>query len=123
MKSKTQRFLALGLVAIGSVLPWASAFGVSISGIRGDGVITLLLAGVAGTLLFLGRPRRAAFDKGISLLIGGLIIFTAAYHLGEFVASGVYVTLFAGVAYTIVSLRTGKTLPTDGGVEGAQKSG
>src|SRR5262245_59290020 len=96
-----RRFLLIvaAAVAVGSFLPWASAFGISVSGLKGDGVITLAVAVVGAILAAVDRPRRQRFAKGAHATLGVLVTIVAGYHLGAFAAAGVYVTVLAGLAW------------------------
>jgi hypothetical protein len=97
------------LAIIGSFLPWESAFGVTVSGIKGDGVITLILAIIGLVLWFIPWPGGRT-SKGsrvtwvfIEALLGALVALIAGYHMGDtFATIGVYLTFFAGFAWVIV---------------------
>jgi len=96
------------LVIIGSFLPWESAFGVSVSGIKGDGVITLILAIIGVILWFVPWPGGKTSQGSriawvlIEAFLGVLVALIAGYHMGDdFAAIGVYLTFLAGVAWVI----------------------
>src|SRR5687767_3980952 len=71
--------IAIIVVALAAFLPWVSVFGFSVSGIRGDGLITLILA-VLGALSLATRtglldqvkiPEKAGLVA--SLVFAGLV--------------------------------------------------
>jgi hypothetical protein len=95
------------VVALAAFLPWVSIFGVGASGIQGDGVMTLgfavaglvVLAITTGLFAAARTPGRAS---QISLL--GLAILTALIGLFDMngaAAIGLYLTLFAGIAWVV----------------------
>ena len=57
-------FVGVGVLALGSLLPWVKAsaggFTVTKNGIDGDGVLTLILAGLAALLFGVIKPRSVA---------------------------------------------------------------
>lgn len=91
------------VVAVGSFLPWASVFGVSVSGIEGDGVLTLILAGIGFALALVWKSRRR-LNHGIQAALAVLALIVAGYHFGTFAAMGVYVTFFAAGAWLVISV-------------------
>ncbi len=102
----SRRFLFIvgGAVAVGSFLPWASVLGISVSGIEGDGVVTLVLAVVGVIFTAVMRPKRLRFAKGVHATLGVLVVIVAGYHIGGFAAIGVYLTFLAGLAWVGVAL-------------------
>lgn len=98
---------AAAVVALSAFLPWASVLGISISGINGDGVITLVLAlAGAGLLLFtagaIGSTAKTggkAANIGL-IVIAGLISLIGLIDLSSFTAIGLYLTLLAGLTWT-----------------------
>lgn len=108
-------FLALVGVVIGSLGPWATTIIGSVSGIHGDGEITLILAGLAMLSLAVSVPNSEeprTWPIALALLLATAIIVTAGYDVinieqktsaitsfGHRVASagwGVYATAIAG---------------------------
>jgi hypothetical protein len=88
---------ALAIVA--AFLPWASVFGITASGIKGDGVITLVLGILGAVVILANRGGRKAF-AGSQLILGGLVLVVGIYHANDaFAAIGVYLTLLAGLAW------------------------
>lgn len=96
---------AIAAVIIGAFLPWFSIFGISASGISGDGVITLILALVGAALLMfsspvLGTPRIPSKVADIGLIVlAALVTLVALIDMSSFAAFGLYLTLFAGLAW------------------------
>jgi Protein of unknown function (DUF2510) len=124
-------------LAVGSVLPWATIsspiFGNnSVSGIRGDGQITLLLAivvGVLGTIVLVSERGHKALLI-VTLVISALAVVTCAIALNDAsrvarretgipvnatVAYGLYVALAGGIGAavgSIIGLRRRNGTPT-----------
>ena len=107
--STPQRISAVAILvtAIASFLPWVSLLGFSKLGIEGDGVMTLILA-VAGAVVLgittglFGKPRSPGKRSQITLLV--LAVLTALIGLIDMngaAAIGLYLTLFAGVAWIV----------------------
>lgn len=97
---------SMAVVAIAAFLPWVSVFGLSVSGIEGDGQITLAaaLAGLAALAFgtdVIGRrklPRRAYLAiTGVGAALTAVI---GIYDMNGFAAIGLYATMFAGIAWT-----------------------
>jgi hypothetical protein len=87
---------------LGAMLPWASAFGVSVAGVRGDGLMTLVIAFIGGAFVLAtrGGSKGAKINAVAQLVLGGLVVVVALYHVtDEFAAIGVYVTLLAGLTW------------------------
>ena len=87
---------------LGAMLPWASAFGISVSGVRGDGLMTLIIAFIGGAFVLAtrGGVRGAKVNAVAQLVLGGLVVVVALYHVNdEFAAIGVYLTLLAGLTW------------------------
>ena len=94
------------VVAVGAFLPWASVFGISISGINGDGQFTLIAA-IAG-LVLLGMsagvlPIHA--NRTLMLIVSGigaaLATFVGLADMTGVAAIGIYMTLFGGIAWGV----------------------
>ncbi|MFC7359266.1 hypothetical protein [Nocardioides astragali] len=99
--------IAIIVVALAAFLPWVSVFGFSVSGIRGDGLITLILA-VLGALSLATRtglldqvkiPEKAGLVA--SLVFAGLVTLTAFLDMNGAAAIGLYLTLFGGIAWVV----------------------
>jgi hypothetical protein len=87
---------------LGAMLPWASAFGISVAGVRGDGLITLIIAFIGGALILANRggAKGAKANAVAQLVLAGLVVVVALYHVtDEFAAIGVYMTLLAGLTW------------------------
>jgi hypothetical protein len=91
--------VAVGATILGAFLPWASAFGISVAGVRGDGLITLIAALIGGALVLANRGG-AKLNAVAQLVLGGLVVVVALYHVtDEFAAIGVYMTLLGGLTW------------------------
>jgi hypothetical protein len=108
--SLPQRVSAISMVvvAIAAFLPWVSLFGISKIGVQGDGVITLVAAIVGLVTLALssgvvgnraGSPRRRSqvFLLVLAIIVGLLGIA----DMNGVAAIGLYLTLFAGIAWVV----------------------
>lgn len=104
--------VSIVVVAVAAFLPWVSIFGISISGIRGDGALTLLLAVAGGVLLALqtglvkGREKLPdnLSDKVIEIALVALAAVVALIGLLDMsgaAAIGLYLTLFGGIAWVV----------------------
>jgi hypothetical protein len=90
---------ALAVMAMAAFLPWVSVFGVSVSGIRGDGVITLLLA-LGGAAVILANRTTAMWSVIIEAVLAVLALVVAFYHVNDpFAAVGIYLTLLAALVW------------------------
>lgn len=110
------------VVVIGAFLPWASLFGVTVYGIEGDGVISLVCA-LIGLAVIAGNasgklPRKlylvvSGVTAGVSALVGLMDMTGVA-------AMGLYLTMFAGFAWIaglVWEVRLGRvSAPTPAGV-------
>jgi hypothetical protein len=93
------------VVIIAAFLPWVSLFGISARGIEGDGVLTLVLAlaGI-GVLAFSSRAfrpeKRAGKASRITLIVlAALVALIGILDVNGAAAIGLYLTLFAGLAW------------------------
>jgi hypothetical protein len=107
--STAQRISGVSIlvVALAAFLPWVSVFGISVSGIRGDGVLTLILAILGGVAL---ATRTGLLDQVkipekvsliCSLVFAGLVALIGLFDMNGAAAIGLYLTLFAGIAWVI----------------------
>lgn len=100
------------VVVIGSVMPWATAFGGALSkaGTDGDGAITLVLGLlIAAGGLAVGLARGRIWIAIVAALLGALVGVTAGIDLSDAqskigdlhgvvsVGAGLWVTLFGGI--------------------------
>lgn len=107
--STPQRISAVSIlvVALAAFLPWVSIFGIGVSGIQGDGVITLVLAIAGGVVLVLttgvlGEPKVAGKKSQIALLVlAVLVALVGLLDMNGAAAIGLYLTLFGGVAWVV----------------------
>src|SRR5262245_31508051 len=97
--------IATAVVAIASFLPWANVLGISISGVQGDGIITLILAAFGAAFAIFNRPRRAKWAKVFQTTLAAFAVLVAGYHLGGFAAVGVYLTFFGAIASAVIALQ------------------
>lgn len=93
------------VVVLGAFLPWVSVFGISAIGVEGDGVMTLVLA-LAGLAVlaistgFLGSDRTSGRASHITLLVLAILVaLIGLIDMNGVAAIGLYLTLFAGVAW------------------------
>lgn len=96
------------VVALAAFLPWVSIFGISVLGIRGDGVITLLMAVAGGVILAVttGLIGQADGTPGMKSQIALLVLAILTALVGLFdmngaAAIGLYLTFFGGVAWAV----------------------
>ena len=107
--STPQRISAVSIlvVALAAFLPWVSIFGIGVSGIQGDGVITLVLAIAGGLVLALttgmfGEAKVAGKKSQISLLVLAVVVaLIGLLDMNGAAAIGLYLTLFGGVAWVV----------------------
>lgn len=104
-----QRITAVSLVvvALAAFLPWVSIFGISVSGIRGDGVLTLVLALLGAAALavrveVIGQVKvPARVNLVASLVLGALVALIGLLDMNGAAAIGLYLTLFGGIAWVV----------------------
>lgn len=104
-----QRVTAVSIlvIALAAFLPWVSIFGVSVSGIQGDGVMTLGLAVAGGILLGLttdlfGRGKSDGRKSQIAMLVLAVLVSLIGFmDMNGAAAMGLYLTLFAGIAWVV----------------------
>ena len=96
---------AIGLTALAAFLPWIQILGISVSGIHGDGQLTLGLAGIGIlTWYWVGLKRWVSV---VSALLGALVCFIGFYDLNSFAAGGLYLTVLAGGIWVIAAVLSG----------------
>lgn len=95
------------VVVIAAFLPWVSLFGISARGTEGDGVITLILAlaGI-GVLAYSSPLFRAERSPGkpsqITLIVlAAIVALIGLFDMNGAAAIGLYLTLFAGIAWLV----------------------
>jgi hypothetical protein len=99
--SQGQKLAAISMlvVAVAAFLPWVSLFGLSKSGIEGDGAITLVCALVGLVVLWLRArlPRRLVV--GVLLTGAAITTLVGVVDMNSAAAMGLYLTLFGGIAW------------------------
>ena len=99
--------IAIVVVALAAFLPWVSVFGFSVSGIRGDGMITLILAllGAASLATRTGLLDQVKISDKVglvtSLVLAALVTLIGLLDMNGAAAIGLYLTLFGGVAWVV----------------------
>ncbi len=106
--------VAVGILVLGAIGPWATAFGVSKAGTSGDGVITLAGALLAlGLIRLAGRPTPALV---IAVLIDAVVIYDFVDVSGTELVSvgwGLYLSLIGGALLTYVTFQLRRPAVTD----------
>ncbi|MET0526125.1 MAG: hypothetical protein ABWZ91_15070 [Nocardioides sp.] len=94
------------VTVIAAFLPWVSIFGISALGIEGDGVITLILALAGAVILLLtagvfsAEAKTPAKAVNITLIVlASLVTLIGLVDMNGAAAIGLYLTLFAGMAW------------------------
>jgi hypothetical protein len=94
------------VTVIAAFLPWVSIFGITAMGIEGDGVITLILGLAGATILLLtagvfgAEAKTPAKPINITLIVlAALVTLIALIDMNGAAAVGLYLTLFAGMAW------------------------
>ena len=87
------------IVAIGSALPWATAFGFSVGGLRGDGVITIIVAFLGLAFFAVGLAGKAKWPFVIGLMMSLIISAVAIYDAVDVVKN---VTMGIGLILCII---------------------
>ena len=99
--------IAIVVIALAAFLPWVSVFGFSVSGIRGDGVITLILAllGAASLATRTGLLDQVKVSDKVgmvtSLVLAALVTLIGLLDMNGAAAIGLYLTLFGGIAWVV----------------------
>ena len=102
------------VVAVSAFLPWVSIFGISVSGIRGDGVITLMCAVVGLAVLGLRATNVGRrISRKLVLAFSGIVAFITALvglvDMNGAAAIGLYLTMFAGIAWVAAVIWDART--------------
>lgn len=106
--ARNQQIILIGaaITAVGSFLPWASAFGTTVIGVNGDGLITLVLGVIAGAIAY----RMPLSNRDTNLLatagIGALVAIVGLYDATGIAAIGVYITIIGGLVIAYPGVRT-----------------
>ena len=114
MEKKRKFILIIAVVGmIGTFLPWASAFGFTVSGTKGDGWITLALFAVGGAIAFFSGEKTEALKKKIMTAVWVPAALAAVIALlkifksrpaGLSIGIGLYLIAIAGLAQVFVTL-------------------
>lgn len=94
------------VVAVSAFLPWVAIFGISVTGIEGDGAITLVCALVGLAALALHSWNRGVRVGRTAMLIvsgiaGGITALVGLIDMNGAAAIGLYLTLLAGIAWVV----------------------
>jgi len=114
MEKKRKFILIIAVLGmIGTFLPWASAFGFTVSGTKGDGWITLVLFAIGGAIAFFNGDKADAIKQkvmagvwvpaAIAAVIALLKIFKSR-PAGVSIGIGLWLIAIAGIAQVFVSL-------------------
>lgn len=97
---------SIGVVVIAAFLPWVSIFGVSASGLEGDGVITLIVGLAGGALLAVSTGLFSSEQKTptnmmniVQIVLAGVTALIGLIDMNGAAAIGLYLTMFAGLAW------------------------
>lgn len=94
---------------VGSFLPWVTVFGVTVYGVEGDGILTLILAIIAAAVgYYWNFNKRAAIAGAIA---GLLIVLIALFSVTGAAAIGVYLTLLGGIGMLLTGTSMYRKLP------------
>lgn len=114
MEKKRKFILIIAVVGmVGTFLPWASAFGFTVSGTEGDGWITLFLFAIGGAIAFFKGEKGEAIAKKfmtgvwVPAALAGLIALLKIFKSrpgGVNIGIGLWVIAIAGIAQVLVSL-------------------
>ena len=99
--------VGFAVVAVGSIGPWGTVGALSVSGTKGDGVITLVCAAVGVLALALGRGRTvAAIIAGVAavvaLVTAGYDTVHIAYEASQITPFGVQLVHAGWGVYVVV---------------------
>lgn len=115
---QTMTLVAMGVVAAGSCLPWASVLGFNVSGLEGDGVLTLFGAAVGLLLFALSRPRQSKKPKVgqkanhiTGIVISALSLLIALNAHSSFAAIGLYLTIAGSGVWLYAAIKALRSLP------------
>lgn len=99
--------IAILVVILAAFLPWVSLFGITAYGIEGDGVITLIAALIGLIVLALttgvvGAPKTPGKGSQITLVVlAAIVALIGLVDMNGAAAMGLYLTLFAGIAWAV----------------------
>jgi hypothetical protein len=113
MEKKRKFILIIAVVGmIGTFLPWASAFGFTVSGTHSDGWITLVLFAIGGAIAFFNGEKTEAIAKKVMMgvwipaAIAAIVALINVFKLSHGVSAGfgLWLVVLAGIAQVMVSL-------------------
>lgn len=128
MDSSTMKWVALGgcvAMAVGMILPWVSAFGMSVNGLAMGGVgYLILLSGIAGAVFAFAEIKFTVFVAGAGALLLIINILNAGTGIFSMATYGFYITLLGAIASVVGSIpmfKTGKEISALGEMFGGKK--
>ena len=98
---------SMAVVVIAAFLPWVSLFGISARGTDGDGMVTLVLSLVGIVVLVLTsgvlKAKKAAgrVSQIALVAVAALVALIGLMDMNGAAAIGLYLTLFAGLAWLV----------------------
>jgi hypothetical protein len=98
---------SMAVVVIAAFLPWVSPFGISARGTDGDGMVTLVLSLVGIVVLVLTsgvlKAKKAAgrVSQIALVAVAALVALIGLMDMNGAAAIGLYLTLFAGLAWLV----------------------
>ncbi len=110
MDKKRRLILIIAVIGmLGTFLPWASAFGYTVRGTRGDGWITFFLFAIGGAIAYFAGERQEPVDKAKLLGVwipAGLAALIALRKVtskpsGISIGIGLWLILLAGIAQVV----------------------
>jgi len=114
MEKKRKFILIVAVVGmIGTFLPWASAFGFTVSGTKGDGWITLALFAAGGAIAFFNGEKAEPIKKKVMMgvwapaALAGLIALLKIFKsrpAGFSIGIGLWLIAIAGIVQVFLSL-------------------
>jgi len=110
---KKRKFILIVAVAgmVGTFLPWASAFGFTVSGTEGDGWITLVLFAIGGAIAFFAGEKAEPIKKSLSTVVwvpAGLAALIALLKIfksrpaGVSIGIGLWLIAIAGILQVLL---------------------
>lgn len=86
----------IAIAIVSAFLPWASIGTISVSGIDGDGVFSLLLAAAAaGAIYYEGWTEQVML---VCVALGAGVTLVALSNHGQYATYGLYLTAVGGIA-------------------------
>ncbi|WP_154019008.1 hypothetical protein [Halococcus agarilyticus] len=104
---RTDQKIALAgavVAGFGSVLPWATVLGTNVSGLQGDGILTLILAGIAAVVTVMEPDAIGKWNNGLVGGCGVLVVMIGLLALNSAAAIGLYLTIIGGLVISFPQL-------------------